>query len=261
MERTTSKHGPRLDDALAKETQALTRAGRESRAEEWHMAEPPGEGEPLADSRLTGDLRGGTPSAMPADEVEARAELASSLRPSAFPADAPTLLRLALEDDAPLWVVAVLERVDQVTRFETVGDLWRAAGGHGDAGNGRAGEPGTEAPAILAAPAAAEALDAREAQARREAEAAATAASPTPRRRAASRRPAPVNDASGDVPPDVRETVEQLVPDEGAPQSPERAGVAALAQRGVGVAVDVATAPARISLGIARRVWRTVRGD
>jgi hypothetical protein len=141
MERVSAKHGPRLDDELARETESLTRgAPIEARAEEWRMAEPPGDGEPLPDARLSGEPTGETALILTLDETEARAALASALRPTAFPGDAPSLRRVALENDAEQWVLDLLTRVDQVERYETVGELWRAAGGHVDAGNGRATE-------------------------------------------------------------------------------------------------------------------------
>src|SRR5439155_22248758 len=97
MERVSAKHSPRLDDELARETESMTRgAPVESRAEEWRMAEPPGDGEPLADARVAGDTRA-LAGALSIDEVEARADLAAALRPAAFPADAPTLPRVADE--------------------------------------------------------------------------------------------------------------------------------------------------------------------
>jgi hypothetical protein len=108
---------------------SLTRgAPVESRAEESRLAEPAGEGDFVASAVLhTVDepLMG-----MPADEIAARSELAVALRPSAFPADAPSLSRVAVEDQAPEWVLATLHRVDQVTRYENVQQLWEAAGGH-----------------------------------------------------------------------------------------------------------------------------------
>ncbi len=129
MERTSTKHGARTDDALQRETASLTRgAPVESRVEESRMAEPAGDGEfvPSAVLHALGEPIMG----MPADEVAVRSELAMALRPGAFPADAPTLLRVAAQDGAPEWVCETLRRVDPVQRYENVQQLWEAAGGH-----------------------------------------------------------------------------------------------------------------------------------
>lgn len=187
MERISAKHGARLDDELARETETLTRATpSEARAEEWRMAEPPADGEPLADARLAGDLPGVAPGALPVDEIEARSELATALRPSAFPADAPSLRRVAHEEGAPAWVLDLLARIDQVSRFDTVGDLWRAAGGHADGGNAR--EPDT---GVSTTPAPESASSATMSSAPRPAAASARAARAAPARPATAAAPDP----------------------------------------------------------------------
>ncbi len=129
MERTTTKHNARTDEALQHETESLTRgAPVEARIEESRMAEPAGEGEFEAKAVLH-ELREPI-MGMPPDEVVARSEFAIALRPGAFPADAPSLLRVAEEDDAPEWVMETLRRVDQVQLYENVQRVWEAAGGH-----------------------------------------------------------------------------------------------------------------------------------
>lgn len=129
MERTSTKHGPRTDDALRHETESLTRGSPvEARAEESRMAEPPGDDDFLSSAvlhSLDPPIMG-----MPADEVAARSMLAIGLRPGAFPADAPSLLRDAVANEAPEWVCATLRAVDQVQRYDNVQQLWEAAGGH-----------------------------------------------------------------------------------------------------------------------------------
>jgi hypothetical protein len=40
MDRSTSKHGPRLDDEMKKEVEGQVRSGHPTRAEEWHDPEP-----------------------------------------------------------------------------------------------------------------------------------------------------------------------------------------------------------------------------
>ena len=41
MDRSSDKHGPRLDDEMKKEAEGQVRSGRPTRAEEWHDPEPP----------------------------------------------------------------------------------------------------------------------------------------------------------------------------------------------------------------------------
>ncbi|WP_197420431.1 hypothetical protein [Mycobacterium sp. NAZ190054] len=46
MERGSSKHGPREDDALKDELRGTLQGNRSSRAEEWREAEPPADDDP-----------------------------------------------------------------------------------------------------------------------------------------------------------------------------------------------------------------------
>jgi hypothetical protein len=129
------KHGPRVDDAMARETEAISRTGHTGRAEESREPEPSGEGQPDVDYAPDGELSGGTPDGMTSADVEGRAELARFVRPSAFPATAADLLRVAREEGAPDRVVGELERLRSgsnggARRFENVQDVWQALG-HG----------------------------------------------------------------------------------------------------------------------------------
>lgn len=40
MDRSTSKHGPRLDEEMKKEVEGQVRSGHPTRSEEWHDPEP-----------------------------------------------------------------------------------------------------------------------------------------------------------------------------------------------------------------------------
>lgn len=129
------KHGPRLDDALASETEAISRGGHTGRAEESREPEPSGDDQPDVDYAPDGDLSGGTPDGMTAADVEGRAELARFLRPSAFPATAARLLEVAREEGATDRVLTELARlasgsVGGVQAFANVQDVWRSLG-HG----------------------------------------------------------------------------------------------------------------------------------
>lgn len=129
------KHGPRLDDAMAGETEAISRGGHTGRAEESREPEPSGEGQPDVDYAPDTTLSGGTPDGMTPADVEGRAELARFVRPSAFPATAADLARVAREEGATDRVLGELERLRSGSggaerRFENVQDVWQALG-HG----------------------------------------------------------------------------------------------------------------------------------
>lgn len=128
MERGT-KHGFRLDDAMAGETEALTRgAPVEPRVEEWREAEPAGEDQPVPDALLTGDPY--PPNGLPHDAIELRSELAKRLRMSAFPATGRELLAVATEEQAPGWVLELLTGLPGGGRlFENVQEVWESLGG------------------------------------------------------------------------------------------------------------------------------------
>ena len=100
---------------------------REARSEEFREQEPPAEGEPTPDSRLT------DPSEIPGagvslDDLNGRAELARFLEYRQFPARPGELAAHARQRHAPDAIVALLERApDHV--YETVSELWTAVGG------------------------------------------------------------------------------------------------------------------------------------
>jgi hypothetical protein len=132
MERS-DKHGPRVDDALSGETEPIERTGHTGRAEESREPEPAGDDQPEVDLAPDTTLTGGTPDGMTPDDVEGRSELARFLRPSAFPAEARALLRIAQSQGATGQVVDELQRLAQGSgdrSFENVQDVWQALG-HG----------------------------------------------------------------------------------------------------------------------------------
>jgi hypothetical protein len=126
MARDSTKHGPRLDDALAGETAPLERgAPQESRAREDL------EKEDAFDVGLD-------------SPVEARRELSRHLRPSTFPADRDGLLAEAESQDAPDAVLSALRRLPAGTTFRTVHETWAALQGFEDVRDAAAHEPLTE---------------------------------------------------------------------------------------------------------------------
>lgn len=128
--RGSTGHGPRVDDALARESDALTRGGaQDPRADERREYESPAEGEPTPDRRVQGD-RDLTPEGqMTPDDTEERADIARRLRLSAFPADRDALLRVADEEGAPDDVLERLRSLPDGRTFENVQEVWVALGG------------------------------------------------------------------------------------------------------------------------------------
>jgi Protein of unknown function (DUF2795) len=132
MERGSSKHGPRLDEQMENEVRGLLQGQPgNDRVEEWHDPEPSGEDQPEAAQFPEPELdrRGGAPEGITVEETEQRAEFASYLHRSLFPAERGKLRRAAEEAHAPDWVVAAIERLPEGQEFPNVSEAWAAAGG------------------------------------------------------------------------------------------------------------------------------------
>lgn len=119
MERS-SKHGPRQDEALARETQGLLKGEHATRAEEWRSSEPPGEDQPDATLAPDASTSVGTPEGMTPADVELRAEIAQVLGRSVYPADRDALVATAEGNQAP---DAVLERLRGLPAQDTFASL------------------------------------------------------------------------------------------------------------------------------------------
>ena len=129
MERGSDKHGFRVDDAMAAETEALQRSGHESHTEEWKEAEPSGEDQPSADLVPGGTLTGGVPEGLTPSDVEGRSELATYLGPAVYPANRTVLEDRAAEQNAPDRILEQLRRLPDGREFENLADVWTALGG------------------------------------------------------------------------------------------------------------------------------------
>lgn len=130
MDRGSSKHSPRIDDQMRKETEALEQGSPvEPRASESRQMEPAGEHEPVIRSRphLSDEsLREGVLSGA---EVDERSELARYLvRRPLFPARRWTLVSTAIQQNAPEELVRKLEDLPDGT-FKSFEDVWEALGG------------------------------------------------------------------------------------------------------------------------------------
>jgi hypothetical protein len=118
--RTSTTHGPRLDDALDRETKPLQHGASGARAQEDREPEAPfpEEGGPGLDA---GDVQ--------ADPALARRELSRHVRMTVFPAGRNELVAEAEANQAPPWVLRLLRMLPEDARFDTVYEVWDAAGG------------------------------------------------------------------------------------------------------------------------------------
>jgi hypothetical protein len=128
MERGNSKHGPRLDDEMAREVRGTVQGVAGSRAEEWREPEPAGEDQPEATGVPAGDRRSGVPQGMTSEEVEQRSELGRYIDLSALPAERDALRRTAEKNHAPDEVLDELARLPAGRTFETVSEVWAVLG-------------------------------------------------------------------------------------------------------------------------------------
>src|SRR5579859_5824676 len=131
MERGNSKHGPRLDDQMEREVEALLH-GRPGggRTEEWRDPEAPGEDQPeAAEFPEPGvDRPGGAPRGIDVTDTERRARFAGYFARSVFPADPARLRAAARAANAPDDVMQLLDRLPD-TEYLNVSEVWQAVGG------------------------------------------------------------------------------------------------------------------------------------
>jgi hypothetical protein len=124
VERASSQHTPRVDEQLKEETAPLTH----SAPVEGHVRDDlQQEGTPGHPGNRPDGRR--APADMDGDEVDLRAALAASLRPSSFPADRERLLLVARDEQAPDEVVSLLEQLPADITWSRVEGVWEAAGG------------------------------------------------------------------------------------------------------------------------------------
>jgi hypothetical protein len=133
MERGNAKHGPRLDDEMAKEVGGQLEGGPAgSRAEPWHEPEPAGEDQPQSTAVPDGPRRGGAPAPLTGEDVEARSQLGRYLPRSVLPADRGRLRQAAEEMNAPDAVLRELAALPEGRQFRTVSEVWAALGHHNE---------------------------------------------------------------------------------------------------------------------------------
>lgn len=134
MERESTKHGPRIDEELAHETESMVRgAPVEARSRAERMQETPDEGEAAnADGRRPDVPMAST---LSEEEIDARSELARHLAGLDFPAERERLLAKAVSEEAPDEVIARLAMLPERVPYATVAQIWEATGGHREGGH------------------------------------------------------------------------------------------------------------------------------
>ena len=120
--RESSKHGPLLDEQMARETEGLVRGGHGSHAQEWKETEPT-EGVPhrrATPSEAAPPVRG--------DDLERRSELARALARSVFPADRDALVAHLERTGAEQELIDEAAALPAGRRYGNVGEVARALG-------------------------------------------------------------------------------------------------------------------------------------
>jgi hypothetical protein len=123
MERGSDKHGPRQDEALRKETEALTRSGQDSHVEEWRESEPAGEDQPEVRTMPAG-MRGGAPEGMTPQDLDDRAALGALLGKEIWPAEAETVQRRVRESLGPDKLRDMVARLRKGKVYASLAEVW-----------------------------------------------------------------------------------------------------------------------------------------
>ena len=128
MARTSSKHGPRVDEQLEHEEHALLHGSPDEGRTEPRRAEAPGPGEEagVGVRPEVAEAQGAAPS-LP--EIEARAAFAAAFTPSLFPARRDQLVAEAESHFGDEELIDSLRRLPD-TVYASVGDVWSALARH-----------------------------------------------------------------------------------------------------------------------------------
>lgn len=127
IQRQSDKHSPRVDEQLDEETAPITHGAPVNGRSRADLQQE----DPAEDARASASVPGGVPGGMTGEEVEIRAELARSLRPSVFPAHPARLVEVAEEENASTLLVAFLRRLPD-RRFEVLEEVYEALGEPGE---------------------------------------------------------------------------------------------------------------------------------
>jgi hypothetical protein len=123
-ERNTDKHGPRLDDAIGHEVEAMVRGTGPTHSGEWRDAEVADADEPAVGA--ASGREGGTPDGMDQTDLDRRAELAAALGRTVFPADAGKLRARLADENAPDHLLGLLKRLPGDQSYQNIGEVWAA---------------------------------------------------------------------------------------------------------------------------------------
>ena len=127
IQRQSDKHNPRVDEQLDHETAAITHgAPVVSRSRADLRQEDPAE-----DVRAEASVPGAVPAGMTPEDVEIRAELARSLRPSVFPAHPSQLAEVAEAENGSTLVIALLRKLPD-RQYEVLEQVYEALGEPGE---------------------------------------------------------------------------------------------------------------------------------
>jgi hypothetical protein len=129
MQRGSDKHGPRLDEAMERETRGLVQGGRDPHAEEWKQPEPSGEDQPDIDLVPHGSLHGGVPDGLTDADVEQRSELAALLGKEIWPAETEQVRARARESNARQAVLDRLAALPAGRVYLNLAEVWADLGG------------------------------------------------------------------------------------------------------------------------------------
>lgn len=121
----STKVSPRQDDNMKSEI-TLPDYPLESRSHEERIGETSEEeGAEIRESADAGREREG----MPAEDVEARAQLARYLQPAEYPATAARLMEVARDENATDRIILWLKALPAEREFENLQEVWEALGG------------------------------------------------------------------------------------------------------------------------------------
>jgi hypothetical protein len=119
MERGSSKHGPRLDEALDQEVRGMVTGIAGGRAQEWKDPEPAGEDQPevTVEPDVPDGARG---------DAEQLSRLGRYIGRSALPGGRTALRHSAEVLEAPDDVLDALDRLPEGETYATVVEVWDA---------------------------------------------------------------------------------------------------------------------------------------
>jgi hypothetical protein len=119
-DRASSKHGPRLDDLMAKEVKG------EARVEPWREPEPAADGEPDASWVPQGHHGFDSGDDRDPDRREERARIGGYLPRDVFPAGRARLLQAAQENHATDEVIEILSQLPPDVEYPNHREFWKA---------------------------------------------------------------------------------------------------------------------------------------